>query len=65
MKVDEQQAKELLDKVRKTSATLGAAKAARDTAILEAMEAGVQRTQIAEAAGLERSYIYKLRNGTR
>lgn len=56
----EAEARRLLAAVRKASASLERARTDRDKAIKAAMAAGVARQEIADAAGLERSRLYKL-----
>lgn len=60
MNVSESEARALLAAVRKASASLERARAERDEAIRDAMAAGVARREIAEAAGLERTQLYRV-----
>lgn len=59
--MSETEARRLLAAVAKKAAGLEAAKADRTAAILAAMEAGIPRHRIAEAAGLDRSRLRQIR----
>lgn len=56
----EAEARRLLAAVRKASASLERARTDRDNAIKAAMAAGVARQEIADAAGLERTQLYRV-----
>lgn len=58
--MDEQQAKELLAAVKKAADGMKRERAARDAAIIAAMEAGVPRQRIADAAEVDRTLLYKI-----
>ena len=60
MKVSEEEARRLLAEVRKASGSMERARSRRDQAIREAMSAGVARQEIADAAGLERTQLYRI-----
>lgn len=49
-----------LAKIRRDSGSLKSAKVRRDASIVAAHVDGVQRTKIAEAAGIARAYVYKI-----
>lgn len=56
----ETEARRLLAAVRKASASMERARKGRDEAIRAAMAAGVPRQEIADAAGLERTQLYRV-----
>lgn len=56
----EEQARELLAAVRRASGSMRRARKRRDEAIREAMNVGVPRQEIADAAGLERTQLYRI-----
>ncbi len=58
--MSEDEARKLLAEVRKASGQMERARSRRDQAIRDAMTAGVARQEIADAAGLERSRLYKI-----
>lgn len=60
MNVTEDEARRLLAAVRRASGAMDSARAQRDEAIRAAMRAGVPRQQIADAAGLERTMLYRI-----
>ncbi|MFC2623683.1 MAG: hypothetical protein ACFN0W_03615 [Propionibacterium acidifaciens] len=60
MNVTEAEARRLLAAVRRASSAMDSARAQRDEAIRAAMRAGVPRQQIADAAGLERTMLYRI-----
>ena len=60
MNVTEAEARRLLAAVRRASGAMDSARTRRDEAIRAAMRAGVPRQQIADAAGLERTMLYRI-----
>lgn len=60
MKVTEAEAQKMLAAIKRASTSMESARARRDAAIREAMEAGVPRQEIADAAGLERTQVYRI-----
>ena len=62
--MDDQTARRLLREVRRTAAALATAKAERNTAIVAAMDAGIPRAEIADAAGLHPRRLYQILDRT-
>ena len=69
--MDEDEARRLLAAVRSTSdrtrsarATLSAEAAERSRAVRAALDAGIPRQQIADAAGVHRNLLYRIASGT-
>ena len=69
--MSESEARELLAAVRKASeqtqqahAAMMEASASRAVAVREALDAGLPREQIAEAAGVARTMIYRIASGS-